>query len=440
MGNRPKLFLDPVHGQIEYSKSDTLTKSRDKDLGFLICSLIDCKEFQRLRFIKQLGLANLVFHSAEHSRFQHSMGVAHLARRMYEIVSRNADEKIDSGSFLKTCCAALLHDIGHGPFSHAAERVFDFSHEDFTVAMIKTPKSEIYKVLAAVGKNFPDDVAAYIKPIEGEASHWSKAIVSSQLDADRFDYLLRDSLMTGMTSSRFDLGRLLEMLEHDNRGLLIHERGFHTAESYLTLLYHMYQQLYFHRTIRVAEGMLESLFRRIKDRVGGKVTHQLIQGLKVAPLIVRGRKTSLEDYLNVTEIDIWHAIARWQTNDDRVVRRLADSLMNRKLFKAIELQADDVLRFTETVAKKVLDGVKGIEKEYFFFFDEARRVTFKPYAKTEDPLEAIRIIDDNGNVEHIETRSRIVDSLMGLTNRVRWCFPPEYRADVLEHYQVFTKK
>jgi hypothetical protein len=166
----------------------------------------------------------------------------------------------------------------------------------------------------------------------------------------------------------------------------------------------------------------------------------LINGLKVGALITKGRDLRLHEYLNITEIDVWNAISRWQSYDDRIIRRLANGLINRKLFKAIELQVDDVLRFKEIVEEKILNKVADLEKRYFFFFDEARRVTFKPYAKTEDPLEAIRIVNDNRGIEHIEIRSRIVDSLMGLTNRVRWCFPPEYRMDVLAHYKIFVNK
>jgi HD superfamily phosphohydrolase len=237
---RPKFFRDPVHGQIGYDAVDLAlppplhTGRPEASLSWLIRRLIDCVEFQRLRQIRQNGLVNLIYHGAENSRFGHSMGVCHLGREMYCRIVRNMGEPIDLRRFLSTCGAALLHDIGHGPFSHVLEEILgscglQFDHEWMTRRLlIEKPEADekrgasVHEVLRQIDETFPGEVALYINKKWRDAynerhelvDHWSYKIVSSQMDADRLDYLLRDSYFAGIKGHSFDIQRLLDMLLH----------------------------------------------------------------------------------------------------------------------------------------------------------------------------------------------------------------------------------
>ena len=193
-----KVFRDPVHNIINY---------RDEAvLGPLIVSLIDTPEMQRLRSVRQLGLANLVFHGAEHSRFAHSMGVAHVARRICDVF-RNEMEPLDR---VATVAAALLHDIGHAPFSHVMERVFHFHHESLSAAILLHPENASHQILHQVDPSLPQRV---VDLICGATAGIGRDVVSSQMDADRLDYLLRDAHMTGAEVGRYDIERILKALE-----------------------------------------------------------------------------------------------------------------------------------------------------------------------------------------------------------------------------------
>ena len=195
-----KVFKDPVHRYIHV---------RDR----VIWDLIGTKEFQRLRRIKQLGTTYLTFHGAEHSRFNHSLGVYEIVRRIVDDGFQgrpewNQDER------LLSLCAALLHDLGHGPFSHSFEKVFHLDHEEFTQAII-LGDTEVNQVLTKVGKDFPKKVAEVIaKTYENKIV---VSLISSQIDADRMDYLQRDAYFTGVSYGHFDMERILRVMRPQGR-------------------------------------------------------------------------------------------------------------------------------------------------------------------------------------------------------------------------------
>lgn len=193
--NEEKVFKDPVHRYIHV---------RDR----VIWDLIGTKEFQRLRRIKQLGTTYLTFHGAEHSRFNHSLGVYEIVRRIIDDVFEGREEW-NNDQRLLSLCAALLHDLGHGPFSHSFEKVFDLDHEEFTRRII-LGKTEVNKVLTKVEKDFPKKVAEIIAKTSKEKLVVS--LISSQIDADRMDYLLRDAYFTGVSYGNFDMERILRVM------------------------------------------------------------------------------------------------------------------------------------------------------------------------------------------------------------------------------------
>ena len=251
--NRTKVFRDPLYGYIEVDYK-------------LISDLIDSKEIQRLRRIRQLSGVSMVFQTAEHSRFTHALGAYHMAN----LVLRNV-EGIDILSEYERVvflCAALLHDIGHGPYSHAFENVLSTSHEEMTVKIILNKNTDVFSILSKY-EGLASDVAGVI-------SHSGKyplieTFVSSQLDVDRMDFLSRDAYFTGATYGTIDMNRILRSMKVVDGQLLCRASGVHSIESYLMSRYHMYFQVYYHPVSRSYELLLEGIYERIKDLVNNNI-------------------------------------------------------------------------------------------------------------------------------------------------------------------------
>ncbi len=208
----------------------------------IIEKLIRTKEFQRLRRIKQLGLSNIIYPSAEHTRYSHSIGVYHLAKTFSEILEDKMGVKFDSKDKKSFHVACLLHDLGHGPFSHAAEQFFNYDHEEYTVKIIKHKDTQINKVL--VENDCLDDVVAFI-----EKNHKNKILVSllsSSVDVDRMDYLNRDAHNCGVSYGQFDLDRMKKIINVDleEERVVFEQHSIHTIEDFLISRYHMFTQVY----------------------------------------------------------------------------------------------------------------------------------------------------------------------------------------------------
>ncbi len=225
---------DPIHGFI--------------DLSPVEAALVDTRAMQRLRRVKQLGLTHLVYPGAEHSRFVHSLGACHVAGLLGSALARAGW----TGDIHLVRVCALLHDLGHPPFSHAGER--GVPHEAMTLALVR--EGEIAEVLRAHGV----DPAAVVAILDGTGDRVSGALVSGQLDADRMDYLLRDARMCGVRYGEYDLPRLVESVAPaPDGGLAVRGAGLHAVEGLLLARYSMFQQVYFHRTRRVLDLLLEEV-------------------------------------------------------------------------------------------------------------------------------------------------------------------------------------
>ena len=242
-----KVFKDPVHRYVHV---------RDQ----VIWDLIKTREFQRLRRIKQLGTTYLVFHGAEHSRFNHSLGVYEIVRRIVDDVFKGRPEW-DEDERLLVLCAALLHDLGHGPFSHAFENVFETDHEYFT-RQILLGDTEVNAVLRRVANDFPEKVAQVIE--KTYPNELVVSLISSQIDADRMDYLQRDAYYTGVSYGHFDMERIMRVMRPRENGVVIKESGMHAVEHYIMSRYQMYLQIYFHPVSRSAEVVLNHILKRVK--------------------------------------------------------------------------------------------------------------------------------------------------------------------------------
>lgn len=217
---KEKVFRDPVHNYIPVEDE-------------LIYDLINSKEFQRLRRIKQLGSSSFTFHGAEHSRFSHCLGVYYLARRVTNIFDKKYSDIWNSNESLLTMTAALLHDIGHGAYSHTFERLFDTNHETITQQIILSPETEINTILRRVSPDFPDKVASVIN--HTYSNKQVEQLISSQIDVDRMDYLLRDSYFTGASYGEFDLTRVLRVIRPIENGIAFSRDGMHAVEDYISV-------------------------------------------------------------------------------------------------------------------------------------------------------------------------------------------------------------
>lgn len=309
--NNNKVFRDAVHNYITVDNR-------------IILELIDSKEMQRLRRIKQLGGTHQVYVSAEHTRFTHSLGVYQVAKVMCK--QSCIGTHLSDYEKLIVQCAALLHDLGHGPFSHCFESVFNTNHEDFTVSFI-LKNSEVHTILETVHKGFSKEVAKVI-----EKTHTNKvlvAMVSSQLDCDRMDYLLRDSYFTGTTYGQFDLQRILRIMDVEDGKIVYKVSGVQAIEDYILARYHMYWQVYYHPTTRSYEQLLLSIFNRVKDLYSNGFDLGDIHYLK--PFL--NDTLDNQSYYDLDENVVMYYFKSFMNSEDKILADLSKRFLNRNLFK-----------------------------------------------------------------------------------------------------------
>ena len=430
---REKLFRDPVHNVIQFNMLD--------DVDQMLFSLIDTDVVQRLRRVCQLGLAGFVYHGAEHSRFGHSIGTQHVAKRIFD--SANPDG--DPFERAVTRAAALLHDVGHAAFSHAFEsgisQICKFDHEAMTCAHIMREDGDVYRILHDFDPRMPECV---VQCIAQESHRWYHPIISSQLDADRMDYILRDGYMTGIRNYLYDIDRILEMLDHDDEGIIVGYRAIHAVETYLISRYHMYQQVYHHKTVRGAEKMLEAIFRRVADlaRAGnesvfdvgrmGTLLKNIVQTHKVDPILC----------MRVHDAHAWTAIDLWQDSKDPILSSLAAQLLHRQFFKTIEIP-DSFKPIIVQNWSALQDAVRstGLNPDYHLSMDTTVNRAFAPYAPETAPLlpfvtntkshahiTDIRILQPSRQIVSISEASQIVAMLTQIHSQIaRLCFPEQAR-------------
>jgi HD superfamily phosphohydrolase len=415
-----RTFRDPVH--------DIISWKDEGELGRLVTALIDTPEVQRLRHVRQLGLASMVYHGAEHSRFSHSVGVAHVARRMVHHLG------MDPGGLeaRATLAAAILHDVGHAPFSHVMERVCGFHHEARSLEVVETPGTGVHEVLRQVDPTLPGRVSDLIgHRVQGAGA----AIMSSQLDADRCDYLLRDAHMTGIGVGRYDLERILRMLESDAHGLLVQEGALESVEGYVVARYHMYRLVYFHRTVRAVESMLERLFARARALARSGDGQVLPAGEMTALLL--GEPMDVEAWTSLSDHDAWMAVTGWKAHPDFVLRHLATGILQRRIFRSLDRPLPDEAAVEEDDARvaRLMERLSERER-YLFVVDEARDVPYRPYhPQRVEAWQSIRMVR-HGTVSLLEHRSPLARALGESAYRLRrWCFDPllsDKVRDVLE--------
>jgi uncharacterized protein len=365
-----QVYRDPVHNVI------ALDTSQPDDR--VLIDLIDTPEVQRLRRIRQLGLATYAYAGADHSRFSHSLGVMHVTRRILARLGR--DYPIDPWQRLVTTCGGLLHDVGHWPFSHVVEEIVGERHERWSVRLVENPDGEIHRVLARRDPALPRAVAERIR--HGGRPRFLADLVSSQLDADRFDYLLRDSLMTGVAYGQYDFEWILEtlMVDEANDRIAVQEKGHLAVVAYLQSRHHMYQQVYFHKTVRAADVMLKALLQRAVDlcregRLGFPAPD--------APLgraLAGASALSTADFTALDDPTLLNAMRVWAGDPDPVLADLAGGLLDRRLFKTVQIPNSRYQELPVLVAQ-ASDIVRaaGGDPRYYLQVDRAADTPYRTY-------------------------------------------------------------
>jgi HD superfamily phosphohydrolase len=421
-----KIYRDSVHNIIRL-KTDSAE-------GKLLVRLVDTAEFQRLRRIRQLGLAHFAYQAAEHSRFTHSLGALHLATRI--LAKLGLSYQISEEAKLAVRCAALLHDIGHGAFSHVIEPILNFHHEEFTIEAVLSSETEVGAALREFSDALPEAVAGIIR---GDFRPTSLAqLVSSQLDVDRMDYLLRDSLMTGAKYGVYDLEWIIKSLEIDevNDRLYVSARGIYAVEDYLQARYYMFRQVYFHRTLRSAEAVLRSLLRRALRLFQSGATVWFAEKTPFEK-ILEGEKLNLCEHLQIDDADVMFHIKQWQHSDDKILSDLAKRFLNRRLFKAYDLDMPDAEQagFLERARKLVENS--GFDPDYYFIEDKAGDVPYYFYTKKSSEPKKLIYVEEGFSRPEIKEISEISAAVRGLQKgyqMYRVCFPAELKEEIAKLY------
>lgn len=422
-----RIYRDPVHNIIPLRD--------DSAEGQLMIRLIDTPEFQRLRRIKQLGLGLFTYQGAEHSRFTHSLGAMHLMTRILEQLEDRT--KVATSDRVAARAAALLHDVGHGPFSHAMEKVLGVHHEQMTMLAVRSTETSLSKALSSYSSEMPDRVASII---DGSFKPAALAqLVSSQLDVDRMDYLLRDSLMTGAKYGLYDLEWIINALQVDEDAdrIYVAARGVYAVEEYLQARYYMFRQVYFHRTLRSAEAVLRSALSRALDLIE-RGTHVWSASGTAFEKMLRRVPLTITEHLSMDDSDVIFHMKQWQDSEDDVLGDLSRRFVNRRLFKAIDLDMPEDERVDFLRSARAVIERSGFLPEYYFVEDRASDVPYYGYYTGEgvDPRTRIFVEDGYARPE-IREISEVSEAVRGLRKGYelhRICFPAEVKDEVYRLY------
>lgn len=370
--NEVKVLRDPIHGyiHIEYQ---------------VIWDCLNAKEFQRLRRIHQLGGDFQVYHTAEHSRFAHSLGVYEIARRMVSEV-QSISRSLSEYEKIQVLCAALLHDLGHGPFSHFFESLQTKNHEQRTMEIILDEASEVHQMLVKEDPLLPSQVVKILA--HEHQNEVLNQMISSQLDADRMDYLLRDAYETGTSYGTFDLERILRTMRVHHGRLCMKESGMHSVEDYIMARYHMYWQVYLHPDAKAYEVLIALFFKRFFD---SNVSLPLLDCMR--------HELSNEEFFLLDEYRMMVGFQQALSCKDEILRSLARKILDRHLPKYEEDPKDE---------KALRDRY---ESKYGWYEQINQAKAYLPYQELSDK-QTIYILDKNREIKPLSSCSQIVKALL----------------------------
>ena len=378
--SKQKIINDPVYGFVTINHP-------------LIFNIIAHPYYQRLRRIHQMALAYLVYPGATHTRLHHSLGAYHLmCLALNELKAK--DVEITEGEALATKAAILLHDIGHGPFSHALEEEFlsGIEHEELSLHIMKKMNDEFGGQLDLCIKIFTNQ---YHKKFLHQ-------LVSGQLDVDRMDYLTRDSYFTGVSEGVIGFDRIIKMLVVHNNELMVEEKGIYSIEKFLIARRLMYWQVYLHKAVLAAEQMLVKILQRVKEicktdkesvKTGSGTDYFLFE------FTGEINDAVIEKFCKIDDIDFEFALKKWSTHTDKVLSILCNGILNRKLlkvkFQTIEIDKKFLIEKQEKIAKEF--GISIEEASYLCFEGEISNTIYK----IDD--EKINILFKDGTVKDISS-------------------------------------
>ena len=403
--NKLKILNDPIYGFIRIPNS-------------LIFDIIEHPSFQRLRRVSQMGFSNLVYPGANHTRFHHALGCLHLMQKTVNVLRvKGIDISEDEENALYI--AILLHDIGHGAFSHALEHsiVTGITHEEISL-----------KYMHQLNRQFDGQLDLAISVFNGEYHRkFLHQLITSQLDIDRLDYLKRDSFYTGVAEGNISSDRLIAMINVVDNELVIEKKGIYSVEKFLIARRLMYWQVYLHKTSLVAEILLVKTFERFQFLVDHK-KEVLEDNHILYPFLnsnLHGELSIdlLNHYLTLDDADVLQLLKSWRQNSDEVLRTLSDQLINRRLPK-IKIQEKVFSKDEIEKKKKHLDSLffeKNAENDFVF----SGTISNQTYTSDESQ---IIILDRNGNVFPISERIQYLDFKQFSTPVVKHylCYPKPY--------------
>lgn len=405
--NNLKIFNDPIYGFITVPNS-------------FIFDLIESPYFQRLRRISQMGLSYLVYPGAHHTRFHHALGSLHLMQNAVRILKLK-DIKISNDEENALYSAILLHDIGHGPFSHAIENslIVDVNHEDISIRFMEKINISFNGKLSLAIKMFK---GLYDRPFFNQ-------LISSHLDIDRCDYLKRDSFYTGVSEGNINSQRLISMMNVVNNKLVVEEKGIYSIEKFLTARRLMYWQVYLHKTGLVSEQIIIRILKRAKilsiendNFTSGSVALDFF--LKQRIDITNFTNDILEKFSLLDDTDLLIALKTWSCHSDFVLKNLSERILNRKLLKIKFVNESEI----ESQLKRIRKDWNKFSKvdislmEYFVFYGKVSNIG---YEELNNPIE---ILNKNGSISTINQSNNIINiqALSKKITRHYICFPKEF--------------
>lgn len=407
--HKSKIINDPIYGFVTIHNE-------------LIYSLINHPYFQRLRRIKQLGLTNLVYPGALHTRFHHAIGAMYLMSEALQVL-KSKDVPINEDECNAALIAILLHDIGHGPFSHALEHsiVKEIHHEDVSSMIMDKLNTEFKGKLSLAIKIFNN---RYPK-------HFLHELVSSQLDMDRLDYLKRDSFFTGVSEGVISSERIIKMLDVVDGKLVVEAKGIYSIEKFLIARRLMYWQVYLHKTVLSAENLLVNILKRAKELNGkgfplfATPNFSLFLENDYTKKDFLQHPDLLEKFASLDDYDVMASVKAWSESEDFVLSKLCKNMLERNLYK-IELQNEAITtHYKEKLLKKVMKSynIKRKEASYFVFSDS---VNNRAYNSGDH---VINILYNNGKLVEMATASDLlnIQALSKSLTKHFICYPKDIK-------------
>jgi HD superfamily phosphohydrolase len=395
--NKRKIFNDPIYGFITIPSD-------------FIFEIVQHPYFQRLRRIKQLGMAELVYPGAFHSRFQHALGAMHLMNEALNTL-QSKGLMIMEVEREAALVAILLHDIGHGPFSHVLEYAIlkNVNHEAISELLMED-----------LNRQFEGKLTLAIEMFRGTYNRsFFHQLISSQLDMDRMDYLNRDSFYTGVVEGNIGAERIIKMLHVVDNQLVVEEKGLLSVENFLVARRLMYWQVYLHKTSICSETMVLKIFERAKDLLLEGVSVEIPTHLSV--FFERNIKKEdfksdpelLQHFVSLDDVDIWYALKSWQGHQDGVLANLSKNIIKRNLFKIkidVGLKTEEIL---SEISRNLIE--KNVPKELLKYFFKVSQISNSGYASQQAN---IKILMKNGNILDVSEASDL-PTIKAMSNIVK---------------------